>query len=214
MMKTRIRVFSILFALLGILCSAAAIGFVLRSLNMPPHILQEPDSAVECSETLMECIRQGDYTLVSEQLLGNPILELDRTPEDPVGVLLWEAYQDSLSYTFGGTCYATDSGLAREVTVEAMDLPSVMNAIGPLATEYFQTKLDSAEDSSVMYDSDGNYREEFIREALMHAAQTALAENNKMTKTTLTLQLSYQNGRWFVVADQALLRIIGGGITG
>ena len=82
-----------------------------------------------------------------------------------------------------------------------------------LAKELFTAGMETAEDTSSIYDKDGNYREDFIQDTLLSAARQALADNSQMSETELTLQLTHQNGQWVVTADQALLRIICGGIT-
>ena len=131
-----------------------------------------------------------------------------------MGVLLWEAYCSSCSYTLVGDPYATETGLAQDVRFEALNLESVMASVDTLAKELFLQGIESAGDISAIYDSDGNYREDYIRDTLLAAAQKALEDNSQMTETELTLQLTHQDGQWLVNADQALLRVICGGITG
>ena len=89
-----------------------------------------------------------------------------------------------------------------------------MASVDTLAKELFLQGIESAGDISAIYDSDGNYREDYIRDTLLAAAQKALEDNSQMTETELTLQLTHQDGQWLVNADQALLRVICGGITG
>ena len=213
-MKTRFRILPLIFGLLGALTAAAAVTASLRSLNAPPCLLEAPESASDCADRLMQCICQGDYRQAQRYLQGAPDLELNRSPEDPVGVLLWDAYTSSSSYTLVGGLYATETGLAQDVRFEALELDSVMQSMDTLAKELFTAGMETAEDTSSIYDKDGNYREDFIQDTLLSAARQALADNSQMSETELTLQLTHQNGQWVVTADQALLRIICGGITG
>lgn len=213
-MKIRIRILPLIFGLLGVLTAAAAVTAALRSLNAPPYLLEAPESASDCADNLMQCICQGDYLQAEQYLQGTPDLELNRSPEDPVGVLIWDAYTSSSSYTLIGGLYATETGLAQDVRFEALDLDAVMKSMDTLAKELFTAGIESAEDTSSVYDKEGNYREDFIQDTLLSAARQALADNSQMTETELTLQLNRQDGQWLVTADQALLRIICGGITG
>lgn len=213
-MKIRIRILPLIFGLLGVLTAAAAVTAAIRSLNAPPYLLEAPESASDCADNLMQCICQGDYLQAEQYLQGTPDLELNRSPEDPVGVLLWDAYTSSSSYTLIGGLYATETGLAQDVRFEALDLDAVMKSMDTLAKELFTAGIESAEDTSAVYDKEGNYREDFIQDTLLSAARQALADNSQMTETELTLQLTHQDGQWLVTADQALLRIICGGITG
>lgn len=213
-MKTRIRFLSALFGVLGILTAAAAVTAAFRSLDAPPYLVEVPESVSESASGLMDCICRGDYRQAEQYLQGTPELELNRAPGDPVGVLLWDAYTAGSSYTLVGEPYATETGLAQKVRFMAPDLDAVMKSMDGLAKELFMAGMESAEDVSAIYDKDGNYREDNIQETLLSAARQALAENSGKTETELTLSFTLQNGKWLVTADQALLRIICGGITG
>lgn len=213
-MKNKIRILPILFALLGFLCCWCAFRTVQKSLNQRPYIIETPHNAASCAEALMDSICRGDYETASSLLLGNPELEMDALPQDPVGVLLWDAYIASASYSLEDAPYATETGLAQTVHFEALDLAAVLEYTGPLAQELLQTRRDNATDLSAIYDADGNYREDFVQQILLDAVAQALRENSGTVSSVLTLQLTFQNGKWLVTPDQALLRIICGGING
>lgn len=213
-MKTRIRLLPVFFGILGTLCAAGSVTAVLRSIDKPPLLVEALDSASDCAQRLMQSICQGNYVETSKLLLGQPDLELNRAPQDPVGVLLWDAYTASCSYTLEGSLYATETGLAQDVRFEALDLEAVLESMNVLAKDIFTAGIESAEDTSAIYDKDGNYREDFINDALLAAARQALQEHSHTVETELTLQLSRQDGQWLVTADQALLRVICGGIAG
>ena len=213
-MKNRIQLLPILFAILGLLCALTAVQAVHQSLDRPPRLVEVPDAASESVTMLMEGICRGEYETVTALLLGNPQLELDEPPTDPVGRLLWDAYMDSITYTLVGECYATEAGLAQDVHIEALDIASVMNSAGPLAQELFRLHRENSEDLSQIYDDEGNYREDFIQQTLMEATEQALAENSAVVSTELTLQLTLREGRWVISPDQALIRVICGGIAG
>jgi len=213
-MKNRIQLLPILFALLGLLCALTALRAVRQSLDRPPRLVSVPDAASESVTTLMEGICRGEYETVTALLLGTPQLELDEPPTDPVGHLLWDAYMDSITYTLVGECYATEAGLAQDVHIEALDIAAVMDSAGPLAQELFRLHRENSEDLSQIYDDEGNYREDFIQQTLMEATVQALAENSAVVRTELTLQLTLREGRWVISPDQALIRVICGGIAG
>lgn len=213
-MTTRIRIFPVLFGILGALCAVGSVTAALRSIDKPPFLVEAPDSASDCAEQLMQSICRGSYEETAKLLLGEPDLELNRAPEDPVGVLLWDAYTASCSYTLEGSLYPTETGLAQDVHFEALDLEAVLESMNVLAKEIFTARMESAEDTSAIYDKEGNYREDFINDALLAAARQALEEHSRTVETELTLQLSRQDGQWLVTADQALLRVICGGIAG
>ena len=209
---SRMHVF--LFAFVGVLIAALSLFFSLTRLSAPPVVLLAPQAASDCTDALMDNICQGNFEEASSLLYGSPDLELDRAPADAVGVLLWDAYVDSTSYEFLGDCYASGTSLARDVRFVCLDIGSVTDTLGPLAQQIFQDKVDNAEDTSLVYDSENNYREDFIAEVMCAAVEQSLKENARYTETTLTLQLAYYQGQWLVVADQTFLNTVFGGING
>ena len=80
----------------------------------------------------------------------------------------------------------------------------------------FQPELEQrvldAVDVSEIYDENNEYREDFVMSVLKDAVADALEEDAKKMTVELTVNLSYQNGKWWVVADEALLDAISGGI--
>lgn len=213
-MKKKIRFLPLLFALMGLFFALCALRAVQKSLYQPPYILETPRNAASHAEALMDSICRGDYETASSLLLGNPDLEMDAMPADSVGILLWNAYIASASYTLVEEPYATETGLAQTVRFDALDLAAILEAAGPLAQELFQTRRDNAEDLSAIYDSDGNYRDDFVQQVLLDATEQALRENSETIPTYLTLQLTFRDGNWLITPDQALLQVICGGVKG
>jgi hypothetical protein len=65
---------------------------------------------------------------------------------------------------------------------------------------------------SEIYDENNEYREDFVMNVLYDATVAVLEENAKKQTCEVTVNLSYQDGNWWVVADEALLDAISGGI--
>ena len=75
-----------------------------------------------------------------------------------------------------------------------------------------EKRVAQAKDTSEVYDENNDYREAFVMDVLYTATKEALKQDAKEQTVELTLQLSYQDGTWWVVADEKLLDAISGGI--
>jgi guanylate kinase len=101
----------------------------------------------------------------------------------------------------------------------SLDQPSVIVLVGPsgsgkneVARELLEQRVAEAENTSDVYDEQNEYREDFIMAVLYDAASAALAENAALVSRELTVELQYQAGQWWVVADKELLDALFGGI--
>ena len=72
-------------------------------------------------------------------------------------------------------------------------------------------RLETAEDMDEVYDENHAYREEFTRSVLEEAAREVVAAGTPNTRT-VTVNLTYQDGSWWVLPDEGLLKAISGGI--
>ena len=205
---------ALLFWLLGIAAAAFMTLYALTSLNAPPKILLHPQAADDCTDALMEQLCQGEFDTLGQYLYGSPDLGLAPEPEDTVGKLIWDTWQDSLSYEFTGPCYATENGLARDLRFSCLDVSAVTDSLGSIAQEVFSARLDSTEDQDLIYDDQNSYREDFIQSVIEEAVRLALENNSGTKETVIPLQLAYHQGKWLVVADNNFLNTVFGEITG
>ena len=72
--------------------------------------------------------------------------------------------------------------------------------------------MDEAEDTSEIYDANYEYREDFVMEVLYDAAVEAVKKDAKTNTVFITINLSYQDGQWWIVSDNELLDAISGGV--
>lgn len=198
------RIFSWLFGLVGICLMVGTIVLCLTSLNAPPKLVEIPVQARQCTEEFMEALCGGEYDAAEALLAGNPDLGLDRVPEGEVAALVWQAFEDSLSYEFDGDCYATENGLARNVKVSGMHAASVAAVLKDKATVLLDPE---------MLDESGEYPEEYKQQVLLKAAEMAIEEDGVLTTKHVTLQLVFRDGQWQISADKTLLAAISGGLA-
>lgn len=203
---------SAIFGCLAICAAGAAIFLSLTSLNAEPVLTSNPDEAEARVQEFMEAVCAADYQKVSACISGNPSLGMERDAADEVGVLLWNAYTDSLSYTVVGECYATDDGLAQQVQLTGMDITSVTAVLKDRSQAMLEQRVQEAEDATDIYDENNEYREDFVMGVLYDAASAALKSDAKEMTMEFTLNLVYQDDQWMIVVDNAVLDAISGGI--
>lgn len=200
-----------LFALLGAVLIVGTVALSFLSLNTAPHLVVASDDAEQCTQNFMDALCQEDYTAAGNLLLGQPNLAADQEPGSELGSLLWDTYSDSLSYEFVGECYATDAGLSRDVRITALDIPDVM-AVLKERSESLLTQSVEVTDSEIVYDKDNNYREDFVMGVLLDGVIAILEEGYATTSREITLNLTFQNGQWWIQPEQALMNVISGGM--
>lgn len=211
-MKKAKYLFSFLLAAVGLVAAAAAIFLSMNYVDAKPMLLTPPDVARSKVIMLMNAVAEGNYEEASQTIYGTPSLGVDREAGDEVGVMIWDAFEGSVTYELKGDCYTTDQGLAQDLTVTCLDVTSVTANLKERSQKMLEQRVKEAEDVSEIYDENNDYREDFVMEVLHDAVRDALEEDAQMMTVDLTVKLSYQDGKWWVVADEALYNAISGGI--
>lgn len=206
------KIFSVVFALVAVAAAALTIYLGMNSVDAEPVLIAPPEEAENQVVAMMDTLCDGDLDQVSQYLWGNPGLGVDRDPADEAGVLIWDAYCDSLSYELVGECYVTEAGLGQKVKLTCLDIPSVTAVLRDRSQVLLEERVAAAEDTSEIYDENYDYREDFVMTVLRDAVAQALEEDAQQKTVELTLNLSYQNEQWWIVADDALLDAISGGV--
>lgn len=206
------RLFAALFAVLGIASAAAGIYIAMNFTQQEPQLLTPPTSARGKVVELMNAVSEGNYDQASQVILGNPSLGADREAADEAGKLIWEAFRQSITFELVGDCYATDDGLAQNVVFTGLDIESVTVNLKTRSQTLLEQGVREADSISDVYDENNEYREDFVMEVLRDAVRQALEEDAVTRTVELTVKLSYQDENWWVVADNALLDAISGGI--
>lgn len=209
----RISIPSLLFFPAAVCAALLGIWLSFTNLHSDTVLLSPPPAAVERSEAAMDALTAADYPALEQMLLGSPHLGLDREPADQVGILIWQALEESRSFRFLGDLYATDKGLSRDVELTYLDISSVTVDLRRRSQELLAQRVSQAQDMSEVYGPNNDYREDFVMAVLRDAVQEALAEDAKSTTVRLTLELVYADSQWWVVPSDELIRAISGGIT-
>ena len=204
----KIIALSLIFAVLGCGLLVGSSLLCLTSLNAKAIMVEMPTAAQECSENLMTSLQDGDFTAASDYLYGQVDLGVSQEPKDPTTKFIWEAFEESITYEFIGDCYATTTGVARDVWITTLDPASFNQNL----TQRVEEKAEA--EGIAIYDDEGKVQQDALDMVLMDVLADIL-ENDATTRTQkVRLNLVFQNGQWWVVPDAALLQAISGGVAG
>ncbi len=200
------------FTLAGTALAAAAVWIGLNYRDAVPILLTPPDSATGQLTAMLDAVCAGEYDQASAYLLGKPDLGVTGTPEDAVGALFWERYQQSMDYALVGDCYATEEGLSQDITITYLDLSAVTENLRARSQAMLEQRVAQTEDLTLVYDENYEYREDYVMAVLYDAALEALEQDGRKVTVELTVNLMFQNGKWWILVDTPLLDAISGGI--
>lgn len=205
------KLLSSLFAVLAAVLTVGTVALSLLSLDAPARLVTVSDSAEQCTREFMDAFCRGDHAAAGGLMLGQLQLEPDQEPASQLAALLWEAYGSSLSYAFAGECYASDSGLCRDVTLTALDIPGVMALLKERSQDLLARQA-AATAADLVFDDEGHYQEAFVMEVLCAEAAVILEEGGVTASRELTLELTRRDGQWWILPEQELLDAISGGM--
>lgn len=206
------KLLSVIFIVVGIAAAVAAAGLGLSNKDSDPVLLSPPEEAKLQVVGMMDAVCAGDFVGASAFMKGQPDLGVNRDATDAVGVLIWNAFCDSITYELVGECYGTEEGLAQDLTITYLDITSVTAVLKERSQALLEQRVDEAEDLDDVYDEDLQYREDFVMGVLYDAAKAALEEDATTETKTVTVKMMYQNEKWWIIGDKDLLDAISGGV--
>lgn len=207
------RFFAVIFGIVGLVLMLGTTVLCLTSLDAQAALKEVPREAQVCAQELVDAIGSGDLTVAAAKLYGQPDFGAAGTPGDAAAGAVWAAFLDSVSCEFSGNYYATDSGIARKVTVTALNIPSVMENVSSRASALLTQRVNAATEMSELYDENNDFRADLVAEVMAQALDQAMAEDAKTFTREVTLNLTCQDGQWWVVPDGALMQVLSGGLA-
>ena len=207
------KLFSAICAIAGAVLMVGTIALSLICLDREAELVEVPAGAATCADALQSAVCEGNYPEISRLLYGQPEFGVDRKPGTEAGIMIWDAFSDSISFSFQGEFYATDSGVARDAVVTAMDISSVTDALDRQAHSLLTARVEAATEMEQLYDENNNFREDLVEDVIREAVVRALAENAREISKTVTVNFVCRDGQWWAVADGALLQVLSGGLA-
>ena len=206
------RFFSGVFLYLGLGLMGLALVLVMAKPGTAPTLLSPAQDAQDQVVNMMDALCQGDFSAVEQYLLDQPRLGADREPADAAGALIWDAFKSSFSYALSGDCYATDTGVAQDVTLTYLDISSVTANLAQRSEKHLSRLQQEATHTSEIYDEDGNFHSHLVLEVFDTVVREALKEDSKLTSRTFTFQLVQRDDQWYIVSNSDFIQAISGGM--
>lgn len=206
------RFFSGLFLALGLGLMFFAICIVMGQPGTQPTLIGSTQAPRDQVVAAMDAICSGSFSDAEQYLLGQPSLGVDREPEDPSAAMIWNAFVQSLSYELSGECYATDTGVAQDITLTCLDITSVTANLAQRSEKHLERLQKEANHISEIYDDDGNYRQDVVMKVLSTVVKEALKEDAQYTTCTFTLQLVSRDGKWYIRPNSDFISALSGGM--
>lgn len=203
------RFLSAAIAVLAVAAAIITVCTVSIALQSEPRMLQISAEAITTAQNLMDAICRGDDVAITAQLHGNPKLSLVPVSENPAVELLWNAYQNSLTHSPIDSCTPTLSGVAVEVTVEALDSEDVLDRFAARAQALLEERTASRSHSE-LYDENDQLLPEQAAKLSYDAMLLALGDECPVRKQTISLNLHYVDGKWQVLPEDSLLNLLSG----
>ncbi len=206
------KVLKILLAFLGIFAALTGIALSLCFQNAEPILLKRSDAVQARVTGMMDAVCAGDYAAAGQQMYGTPSFGPDREAAEEVSALFWSAFSESMTYELVGECYAEKDCIAQKVRITCLDFDSVTENLRERFMVLLEQRIANAKDTSEIYDENNNYREDMVMELLFQAAEACLREDADMVTVEIVVKLTHEQGQWWVIPDEQLLKAITGGI--
>lgn len=180
-----------------------------------PVLLRQSGESAETAVSFLDALCGGDYDAADALLAGESTLGLQTLPDSDEGAALWSLLTESWSYTLSGSCEQDGTTATQNVEFTSLDLSAMLEGLDEDIAAALAERVENAALSSDIYDENGDYLEEVVMQAYSEAlaARCAAAEGSCVTHD-LTLTLTYMDGAWRVVADEALVNALFGSIAG
>lgn len=199
-------------AIVGIAAAVLAVYIGVNFHKEAPILLAKPEAATAQLNKMLDAVCSGNFTEASSYMLGTPSLGAEEAPEDALSQMLWNAWKTSICYELTGDCHTTNAGLAQDITITYLDIDSVTASLREDSEALMAQRVAEAEDVSEIYDANNEYRQDFVMDILCDAAQASLEKNARNTSITVTANMTYQDGQWWILAEEPLLHAISGSI--
>lgn len=205
--------FAMIFGFLGSLLAVFTVWLSLSSLQAKPVLIRRSPGAEVCARQMLDAVCAGDYSAAGGCLYGMPKLQSGAETESESGKLIWEAFIDSLEYELVGESFISEQGISQRVKLHRLDFDSVTQKLPERSKALLSKRVKEAEDVSEIYGTGTSYREDFVMKVLRDATVEALREDSQFVDQELVINLVFDQGSWWVLADQTLMSAISGGVV-
>lgn len=199
-MKTKRKIFLILFILVLIAAMAAAAWLVFLRMEMANA--PEPGDLVQ--RFLDRCCAE-DWQSASELITGMTEPQPEKLPETESGKLLYEALCASWSGAAAGECETSFKEASQKVTISYLDPEKLSEGLDTEINAVLARMVDEAALASEIYNEDKSYKNEALQAAFYESlsARCAQAEQYR-SEIQLDLKLEYKEDMWRILNGDEL----------
>lgn len=197
-------------ALLAVLLGAAVLWIAVSARDDAPRVLRQPQEAVDCAQRMLQAACDGDWEAASEEFYGTP--QIAQMPEDPLTQMVWQRYQEFLSFDLpaDAQCSISHDGVALDVEIRTLCLEDLTVGLREKFEQQLARRIAEAEDTRDIYDAQGNYLPEVTDDILREVLRERLEQTSQTQWQTVSLSLVYGDGRWWVQPAGQVLDILSG----
>ena len=192
--------------------ASGALAFMSANAGELPIGIPEGENEPVCAlEGFFARLKAGDLEGADRYVAGGS-LGLGWAPEDENAALLWQAQRESWEFAIGEGYAAQGAALTRQVTVSGLDFSAAAPAIHARVQAMLAQDTEDAVFAADVLTEDGGYVPELVM-AHLRTALEELAESPEDFRRswTLTVPLTFADGAWKLVPDQALIQALTGG---
>ena len=212
-MKLLTKLFSVFFALLGLVVALMSVWGAFTFRNAPPMLVSPSEDAVNSLHSMLDSFCKGDYANASSKIYGSPDFGMDTVPNDPMEAMIWKQFRNSFSYELLGNFVSTESGLTHQVRITCMDLDSVTDPLKELVRKLIEERIATAEEMEQIYDENNDFKETFVMNALEDAVKESLSGTISTKSFDITVSLVWRDDQWWILPSGDLLSALSGGMT-
>ena len=203
----------VLWALVAVLSAFLALLLCIAGSALGTVVAKPDGDPQQTVNDFFTALGVGDYESAYRCLQNCDSLGLENSPSTESGVLVYDALRQSYSYELYGDCVTDKMTAYQQLRFDYLDLTSfeadVQEQIMPALKKLVQSK-----DNDEIYDENNQYRPEITEQAYKSAVMSVLENAQAYYSTTwLTVELTYSDGRWLIVADPVMLKAVLGGVA-
>ncbi len=204
------RTAAVFVCLLAAAAAVLSVSLGLRSPGREVTVLGGAGDPAETAARFFHALCLNEWEEASSYVRGKPDLALDRLPEDPLERDIWEAYLLSWAWSMGEGG-VTDSVTAWQTVQFTSMRPDAFTDGIDAEVQAILAGWVNERPLAEVYTDDGQFREDVVRSALEQAARGRLVRpQDYLASTTVTLELSYENGEWVIVPEASLWNALSG----
>ena len=150
----------------------------------------DPEGIYRSAEKLLQSIQSGDWEMLNNITEDHPGIQPQTGAEGTAERLIWNAYQESLQWSFADGFEIDGPQITLDATVSCLDISGFTRNLSGILAE----------------STDEDQREAALSSAVLDSLEGELPT----VQRTIQLRFVRREGQWQIVPNQALLALLSG----